>query len=227
MSHNRSPVVCLVLLTLTTSAFTATRSSTDQAQAIDAPRKIEILRDKTRLTKPTGPWELATFKKSAPQDNERQLVDLIPKHVPLRIAIKKDKEAGFRDLNNEKWAREFELEVTNTGTKPIYSLYFHVWTEVKAASGSRVMFPLYYGRDELGDIRMKAEPTDVPIKPGESVSLDIHPGIINAWDYARKKENRPLPKHLEVRFQYLSFGDGTGYIGTSAAPLPRKTAEAG
>lgn len=226
MSHNRIPVVCLVLLALTTSAFIATRSTTGQApQANNRPLKMRVLRDKTRVRTSPGPWEIAAFRNTLPQENERQLEDLIPKHVPIKIKIKKEKEAGFKDLKNERWAREFELEVTNTGTKPIYSLYFHVWTEVKAASGSRVMFPLYYGRDELGDIRTKAEPTDVPIKPGESVSLNIHPGILNAWDYARKKENRPLPKHLEVKFQFLSFGDGTGYIGTTAAPLPRKTPE--
>jgi len=184
---------------------------------------MKVLRDKTRVKTSPGPWEIAAFRKSLPQENERQLEDLIPKHVPIKIKIKKEKEPRFKDLKNERWAREFELEVTNTGTKPIYSLYFHVWTEVKAASGSRVMFPLYYGRDELGDIRTKAEPTDVPIKPGESVSLDIHPGILNAWDYARKKENRPLPKHLKIEFQFLNFGDGTGYVGTGGTALPRTT----
>jgi hypothetical protein len=227
MSHKRIPIVCLVLLALTISAFLATRLSTGQAPQKEKPQLMKVLRKKDHVKKSPGPWEIGAFKKTLPQENERQLEDLIPKHVPIKIKVKKEKEAGFKDLNNEKWAREFELKVTNTGTKPIYSLYFHVWTEVKSASGSRVMFPLYYGRDELGDIKTKAEPTDVPIKPGESVSLDIHAGILNAWDYARKKENRSLPKHLEVKFQFLSFGDGTGYIGTTAAPLPRKTPEDG
>ena len=222
MSHNRIPIVCLVSLTLTTSALIATRLTSGQApQANNPPLKMKVLRDKTRVKTSPGPWEIAAFRKTLPQENERQLEDLIPKHVPIKIKIKKEKEAGFKDLNNEKWAREFELEVTNTSTKPIYALDFHVWTEVKTAFGSRVMFPLYYGRNELGDVRTKAEPTDVPIKPGESVSLAIHPAILNAWDYKRKKENRPLPKHLEVKFQFLSFGDGTGYVGSDAAPLPR------
>jgi hypothetical protein len=124
-------------------------------------------------------------------------------------------------LKNEKWAREFELEVTNTGTKPIYALDLLVLTDDTAAAGSPVVFPLYYGRNELGDIRTKAEPTDVPIKPGESVSLQIHPGILDAWDYKRKSENRPFPKRLEVKFQFLNFGDGTGYVGSDATALPR------
>ena len=228
MSHNRIPIVCLVVLALTASVFIATQLSTGQApQANNPPLTMKVLRDKSRVKRFPGPSEIAAFKKTLPQEEERQLEDLIPKHVPIKIKIKKEKEAGFKDLKNEKWAREFELEVTNTGTKPIYSLYFHVDTDITSARGSRIMFPLYYGRDELGDIRKKAEPTDVPINPDESVSLKIHPGQLDAWDYFRRTENRPFPKHLKVNFQFLSFGDGTGYIGTGATPLPRPIREEG
>ena len=226
MSH-RVPVVCLVSLALTTSAFIATRSTGQAPQANNRPLKMRVLRDETRLKRSPGPWEIAAFRKALPQENERQLEDSIPKHIPLKIKIKKEKEAGFKDLKNERWAREFELEVTNTGTKPIYFLYLHVMTDVKAAAGFQIIFPLYYGRDELGDIRTKAEPTDIPIKPGESVSLKIHPSMLNAWDYKRKKENRPLPKHLEVKIQFLSFGDGTGYVGSGGTALPRAIPEEG
>lgn len=226
MSHNRIPIVCLILLALTTSAFIATRLSSGQASKKDKPLTMKVLREKTHVKKEPGPWEIAAFKKTLPED-ERQLEDLIPKHVPIKIKIKKEKEAGFKDLNNEKWAREFELEVTNTGTKPIYFLYLYVVTDVKAAAGFRIVFPLYYGRDELGDIRTKAEPTDIPIQPGESVSLKIHPSMLNAWDYKRKKENRPFPKHLKVTFQFLNFGDGSGYVGTGGTALPRATPEEG
>ena len=168
---------------------------------------------------------MAAFRKNFPQENERQLEDSIPKHIPIKIKIKKEKEAGFKDLKNERWAWEFELEVTNTGTKPIYALDLYVVTDVKAAAGFRIVSSLTYGRNELGDIRTKAEPTDVPIQPSESVSLKFHPSQLNAWDYARKKENRPLPKHLKVEFQFLSFGDGTGYVGTGGTALPRAIPE--
>src|SRR5450432_4703168 len=58
----------------------------------------------------------------AQAEGERVLEDLIPKHVPIKVKIKKEKEQSFKDLKNEKWAREFELELTNTGGKAIYSL---------------------------------------------------------------------------------------------------------
>ena len=218
MSHNRIRIVGLVLVALTAPAFIATQLSSGKApQTSDPPLKMKVLRDKTHVKNSPNESEVANFKKQL-QESERQLEDQIPKHVPLKIKIKKEKEAGFKDLKNERWAREFELEVTNTGTKSIYFVYLYVVTDVKAAKGFRIVFPLTYGRSELGDIKTKPEPTDVPIQPGETVSLKIHPGQLDAWDVARQKENRPFPKRLQVTFQILSFGDGTGYFGTDATP---------
>ena len=223
MSHNRISIVCLVLLALTVSAFIATQLSTGQIPQTDKPPlRMKVLRNKAHVRSSPGPWEIAAFRKTLPQEDERKLENLIPKHVPIKIKIKKEKEAGFKDLNNEKWAREFELEVTNTGTKPIYFVYLTVTTDIKAAAGFRIVFPLVYGRTELGDIKTKAEPADVPINPDETISLTIHPGQLDAWDYARQKENRPFPKHLQVKLQVFSFGDGTGYFGSDAEPIPRE-----
>jgi len=213
-------------LALIASAFIATQLSTGQApQQNDPPLKMKVLRNEAHVKNSPGQSEIAAFKKTLPQENERQLEDLIPKHVPIKIKIKKEKEAAFKDLKNERWAREFELEVTNTGTNAIYSLDLYVVTDVRAAAGFRIVFPLTYGRIELGDIRTKADPTDIPIQPGESVSLKIHSGQLDAWDVARRKENRPFPKRLKVEFQFLSFGDGTGYVGTGGTALPRATPE--
>ncbi len=152
---------------------------------------------------------------------ERTIENTIPKDVPLKIKIKKEKEASFRDMKNEKWAREFELEVTNTGEKPIYYLELVLITDVKAAAGYRIEFPLQYGRAELGDVISKPVPTDVPIKSGETYIFKIHPGQVPAWEQAQKEENRPQPKRIQVLFQVLSFGDGTGLFGAGGKPYPR------
>src|SRR6266496_1137118 len=53
----------------------------------------------------------------------RVFENAIRKDVPVKIKIKQETEATFKDLNNEKWVSEFELELTNTGNKPIYFLY--------------------------------------------------------------------------------------------------------
>ena len=153
---------------------------------------------------------------------ERVLEDQIPKHIPLKIRVKKEKEKAFKDLKNEKWARDFELEVTNTGEKPIYFLSVYLFTDVKAAKGYDLAFPLSYGPAELGNLKTKAQPSDVGIMPGETYVLKIHPGNLAGWEIANREEMRPQPKRLRAIFQFINFGDGTGYAGSDGLALPRK-----
>src|SRR5437764_10507205 len=90
------------------------------------------------------------------QSEEREIEDKIPKHLPIKVKIKKEKESAVKDLGNEKWMRDFELEVTNTGDKPIYSLYIVVeMPEITAPNGTIIAFPLVYGRVGLGSIESK------------------------------------------------------------------------
>lgn len=153
---------------------------------------------------------------------ERQLENLMPKHIPLGVKIKKEKEKEFKDLNNEKWARDFELEVTNTGDKPIYRFYLLLTLDVKNSLGQDVLAPVYYGRTELSDLRIRATPDDVPLNPGESVVLKLHPGMLDAWDILKRRENWPRPKKLKIELIGLSFGDRTGYMGNDGTLLPHK-----
>ena len=73
----------------------------------------------------------------------------IRKDIPIKLNIKKEKEVSFKDLKNGKWVSEFELELTNTGDKPIYFVYLMLISDVKL-DGNPMMFPLVYGRQELG-----------------------------------------------------------------------------
>jgi hypothetical protein len=52
---------------------------------------------------------------AATSSEERELDNTVPKHLPIKVQIKKEKEKAFKDLKNEKWVRDFELEITNTG----------------------------------------------------------------------------------------------------------------
>src|SRR5207237_8283419 len=140
------------------------------------------------------------------QQEDRVLENLIPKHVPLGIKIRKEKEKEFKDLNNEKWAHDFELEVTNTGDKPIYEFYLSLVLDVKDSSGQDVLSSVDYGRAGLGDHTVRATTDDIPLKPGESCTLKIHPGQLGAWDIIRRKEGRPHPRRIRIIFVTLSFG---------------------
>jgi len=169
---------------------------------------------------------LSNASAKLPQE-ERQLEISMLKHVPLRIEITEEKGKKFKDLNNENWARDFELQVTNTGDKPIYSLSFMLFLDVKATKGFQILTPVAYGRVELSDHRVRATADDVSIKPGESWALQIDPGQVEVWEKARREEGRPLPKKVRVEFHNLSFGDGTGLMGPAGTPVPRKISTLG
>jgi hypothetical protein len=70
----------------------------------------------------------AAYVKQPAQDNQitlatRRVFDnRVPQHLPIKVSIKRDKDRLFRDLNNDNWARDFQIEVKNTGDKPIYFL---------------------------------------------------------------------------------------------------------
>src|SRR2546423_13624686 len=94
-----------------------------------------------------------TLSTGIAQSEEREIEDKIPKHLPIKIKIKKEKEKAFKDLKNDNWMRDVEFEVTNTGDKPIYFLYIVVeMPEITAPNGTIMAFPLVYGRTEFDSI---------------------------------------------------------------------------
>ena len=155
------------------------------------------------------------------QSDERMLENTIPEHLPIKVKIKKNKEQSFKDMKNEKWVREFELEVKNTGDRPIYFLYLMLILPEISVGGNALAFPLVYGRAEIGDIRTKATEEDTPIDPGETYVFKIHPGQVPPWEKAVREEGRKQPRKVVLNFQILSFGDGTGYAGTDGQALPQ------
>jgi hypothetical protein len=158
------------------------------------------------------PWSSAA-------QQERILEDKIPAHIPIKIKIRKEKEESFKDLKNEKWLREFELEVTNTGDKPIYFLLIHLGTNVRF-DGREMVYSVMYGRPELGDILTKATSDDVPIKPGETIYLSVNVGGAQLWETHVREQRFPESTKFTAEFQQLSFGDGTGYFASELYPPP-------
>src|SRR5258708_10324358 len=119
---------------------------------------------------------------SAHAQGEREIEDRIPKHVPIKVKIKSEKEKAFKDLKNEKWHRDFELEVTNTSDKPIY--YLELWLimpEVISPDGNEMGFPLRYGRIEFVHFNTRPLPTDLPIHPRVSYIFKIPQNYQEGW----------------------------------------------
>lgn len=164
---------------------------------------------------------MITARLSGAPVQERVFQNNLPAHVPIKIKIKKEKENSFKDLKNEKWLREFELEVTNTGDRPIYYLDIAMDTGVGfGGSGPHIVFSVRYGRWELGDIVTKAASDDVPIKPGETCILGIT--NVTAWETGIREKRWPDATSFTSDLQVISFGDGTGIWGTEPYPPPKK-----
>ena len=149
---------------------------------------------------------------------ERILESKIKPDVPIKIKIKKDKEEAFKDVKNQKWVRDFELEITNTSDKPIYYISIDLVTDVKT-QGTPLIFSLQYGRLELADLSTKARPDDVPIKPKETYVFKLHQGQIPAWEKSVSEGRHADATKLLLALQEINFGDGTGYLGNTPYPL--------
>lgn len=157
----------------------------------------------------------------AAQSQERVIDDTIPKHVPIKVKLTREKEKAFKDLKNDKWYRDFELEVTNKSDKPIYYLELVlVMPDEISINGNPMGFPLRYGRPEFIYFDTRPLPADIPIKPGESYVFKIAEKFQEGWQEEKARSNRPDPAKIQFIFVAMSFGDGTGFNGSPAWPYP-------
>jgi hypothetical protein len=149
---------------------------------------------------------------------DRKFENTIPAHVPLKVKLKN--EQSFKNPKNKKWLRELEIEVKNTGSKPIYYLYVIVGMPDVIIQGDQYGMQVVYGRRELLKIANPIRPDDVPILPGESVVLKVSEKKVKGYESFRDKENRDDAKKVEFDLQFINFGDGTGLITTQGVPTP-------
>lgn len=148
------------------------------------------------------------------QKEERELEDKIPKHLPIKVKVK--------NLNNEKWARDFEIEIENRSDKPIYYLGLTVvLPDVLTENNHKLGFPLQYGRGSLIDYNAPLQTDDVPIKPGESYTFKIPEHLHREWErfVTRRALPKNKPKRVQLVFKSLNLGDGTGFGTTDGVPV--------
>ena len=158
---------------------------------------------------------------SAQFSEERVIDNLVPKRVPIKIKIKEDKERALKDMNNDRWTSDLELEVTNTSDKPIYLLELWVeMPEIISENGHRVGFTLRYGRAAFVDFDARPIPDDKPIEPKETYVFKIEEKYQQSWAAYKAKNHKADPKRIEITFTQLSFGDGSGFNGSDAKPYP-------
>ncbi|HEX8282123.1 MAG TPA: hypothetical protein VF588_02160 [Pyrinomonadaceae bacterium] len=164
---------------------------------------------------------LSLGRAQSDEKGEREVVDKIPKHLPIKVKVKRPEK--LKDAKNEDWLDDVEIEVTNTGTKPIYFLSIDLdMPDVLGENGLNYGFGYKYGRGALVAWEEPVLPDDVPLQPGETVTLSPHAKLIEGWKILRGKGRVTNPKRLDFVFQLINYGDGTGFMGRSGTPMPIK-----
>jgi hypothetical protein len=156
---------------------------------------------------------------------ERQIENTIPKHVPIDVKITKEKEKAWKDLKNENWASDFEIEVTNTGDKPIYTLGLILYFDVPNEYQDYLRADIVYGRSEISRIGSKPTADDIPIKSGESKIFTLQSGDLRSFEWGRRERGWRLPTKVKIKVAGLNFGDGTGFVLDQPVPVPRRSSE--
>ena len=153
----------------------------------------------------------------SPQKEEREIEDTTPKHLPIKLKVRNEEKV--KGLDNESWARYFELEVKNTSARPIYYISLGLgMPEVKAPDGTVIGFHFRYGRINMADYTARPTPDDIPLLPGETHVFTIPERNLKDWEIL--KAEYPNPSKLRITIHYLNFGDGTGFFGPDGTPLP-------
>ncbi|MDT7808110.1 MAG: hypothetical protein QOJ70_1923 [Acidobacteriota bacterium] len=166
-------------------------------------------------------YGLASRAAQTPEKEEREVEDKIPKHLPIKVKMKKPEK--LKDLKNEDWLGDLEVEVTNTSTKPVYFVEIALFLpDVEDADGFNFAYKLEYGRIRLAAFEEPIQPDDIPILPGESVTIKVHASEVNDWKHYRAKGRLINPKKLEIKFQEINYGDGTGFVGFGGTQIPVK-----
>jgi hypothetical protein len=158
------------------------------------------------------------------QKEGREIEDRVPKHLPIKVKIKNAEK--IKDVSNEDWARDLEIEVENRSDKPIYYMRLLAdLPDVRDENNLILGFPLRYGRSALVSYSAALEPDDVPIKPGESHTFKIFERHREGWEMFADRRGLPrsAPKKIRLIFGELNFGDGTGFHTTGGLPVSARS----
>lgn len=144
----------------------------------------------------------------------------------------------IRNLNKgDDWYRDLEIEVKNISRWPIYYIALGLeFPNIPALTPPQPLadgnmptkvttgFSVKYGDSRLSDVRVLVGPDDVPIKPGESHVFKIPAAYVKGIESMNKTGNLSPDawKQIELSFDIISFGDGTGYLGNQRVLYSKK-----
>jgi len=152
------------------------------------------------------------------QERVREVVVALPARLPLKAEVKNLERVA--DPENGRWLRDLEVEVTNTGRKPVYFVSLLLHLPGAKLGGLPPVFKLRFGSPSLGSYTAVARPEDVPLAPGESAVIKVPESEAVKWGRWKAKGVATDPEKLVLQLHQLNFGDGTGIVGREGHRMP-------
>src|SRR5215204_5811944 len=156
------------------------------------------------------------------REGGRAVVNALPARLPLKAVVKNRELVA--DPKNDRWMRDLEVEVTNTGSRPIYFVTLLLLLPGAKMGGVRPIYQLRFGNRALGSFTAIARPDDVPLAPGASAVIKVPEDEALVWEDGRARGAATDPQKLVLVLHQLTFGDGTGLVGRDARPMPNPNA---
>jgi hypothetical protein len=156
------------------------------------------------------------------QERLRAVVTTVPARLPLKAVVKNEERVA--DPKNDRWLRDLEVEVTNTGSRPIYFVSLLLLLPGAKMSGLQPVYLLRFGSRALGSFTAIARPEDISLAPGASAVIKVPEDEAATWEKWKARGAATDPQKLVLVLHQLNFGDGTGYVGRDGRPLPNPNA---
>jgi hypothetical protein len=166
-------------------------------------------------------WGSAAAAPTAAQEqgHVRPVVCTIPARLPFKAVVVNQERVA--DPKNEHWLRDLEVELTNTGTKPIYFVSLRLSLVGAKLAGLNPAFRLTFGSSHLESLTAVPRPEDVALAPGASTVIRMPESDALLWESWKEQGiATDEPKRLVINLHQLSFGDGTGLVGREGKPIP-------
>jgi hypothetical protein len=118
-----------------------------------------------------------------------------------------------RNLQNEHWARDLEIEVKNISSKPIYRISLGVDLPNIGSETSHYGFPLRYGDSSARFATDPVKPGAVSLKPGKTYVFRIPEMLWKGFENYMTMMSLPdfYTQRVVLRIEAVNFGDGTGF----------------
>ena len=173
------------------------------------PIPQQASQQKQLLRQPNDP----TPKRQQTTEQKRKIVQThnLPPEVKYKI----------RNLQNEDWPKDLEVEIKNVSNKPIYYIYLVLVMDEVTIAGYPAAFILEFGNKKFSSTLQLAEEGDISIKPGESYTFKVPENQIKNTEKKMAELGIEFKvTKVEFDLNIINFGDGTGY--SAGAPYVKK-----